>query len=1358
MVLSYAKQWLLTDCLDAIVGETFTLEADDDDDDDDEFEDAITPPSLSVRAELRHGAGIFFSARESVATEEELEKGTQWVWILGHSFGVVKQSCVEDEIHLSVQSLRMYEIAERSESYSIIDHASGISNDGNLVTPIARISCVVPAYQSRLVGHQPALDVQLGSIIMFIKDKTLVMWMTLFAPVYLWWNQWNLSHPSRLVTYDEEQIAPIAHLGIKVDKICFVFALHDQLCFGVELKDVVVETSEPDREFVRSDFRTGVRVFSVAESLALLQVNMTNDVKGLHEIVAVNNFSLTKTSHSRTNWSMGYYSCKHCTLERHGTELHEIDPDMETAMYRYEATISAIRIDWKMLELEALFWIIGKWSYFLPDKPANGPDRNLHPAKGSATVNLVCQRKLSIQIPDLKICISDDRPGQASKFLLCVKDVAWSSRVCTTTATQNISISSVLLQQGENVVVRLAGSPGLRAPGLSATCHVNRVYSNDAHIPVSGGILRFDHQTTRTVISIDRLYGELFLPHVRTILAWIGWCHDRYLLGFIISTSYGYELDEFRRNLSKLGSQASSTLLEDLSSFRDEVIINLSVVHGLQLDIKHRDQTPGAVVDGFAPIQTIARVEISSMSLQASGLGANVRAEDFELKGSVRNLQLTDLTTPNGSLSADAALPNRQSIGSPSEMLDGIADVGSFGVKNVVDFVINSAEDTVGGVVVRVRLDSVCIVYLHRVFKQFHHYVFDHVLEVMVSPLDENPSCEKAGAVFKHFMVNTAALPVSVEMLLGMYTNAVVTEIKDRAGAMGITKGVMGNIRFEVVGNDLAFALPRSSFSQDSIILRSTNARLWSSGIDPATSDFLQNGTFADEARLSHGSALAGASAAKAQLSRRTELRNLRRQIKNQRSRILSNRSQLFIDLRSATQQAQNYLHEGFQALPAAEDAVKIIHSKIVHLDQQLEQLTQYLLKVDEALDEAKTEGEVLNSGGRDSLQFLASTPTNGSRRRSNSMEQIRHEVAGMSRHLMAPLFVAEDAEFHDARVATDANMMSRGNGDVDMSTSSVGLFEFELVDLSGTTRNSTSPLFHHSLLTGRIDSEPESLSEAVLSSYFGISLSLNELSIGTGQEQYTTLLGMIYENFREVSRVVKEDTYPLCAICGGLHYNSEHCSAIWMRIPVKVADAALRISNEGHPVADMFWEQLELVFTLRTDDSLEFNASALSFTAVDIRPSRCQSSAEVVRPLPGDGLQIEYNQKMNWTDTVYDLKVRNTNFLGIYPAFHDIVAFFAGPIIMEGEFLDFGVGYMSPPPPDWQKIDFFLTTTGCLFSLLEDFGTTDARALVMLTDIVAAYSAHQKCEGAADMTKCHLEFDQHGVYFSQLPDLQVCD
>uniref|UniRef100_A0AAV1T2C5 C2 domain-containing protein n=1 Tax=Peronospora matthiolae TaxID=2874970 RepID=A0AAV1T2C5_9STRA len=589
-----------------------------------------------------------------------------------------------------------------------------------------------------------------------------------------------------------------------------------------------------------------------------------------------------------------------------------------------------------------------------------------------------------------------------------------------------------------------------------------------------------------------------------------------------------------------------------------------------------------------------------------------------------------------------------------------------------------------------------------------------------------------------------------------MYADAVVIESNHEAGAKETTKSELKNACFEVVGNDLVFALPRSSFSRDSIILRSTNARFWSRCVDPSTSDFLQNGTFADETRFPDGPTYVGGSAAKAQLYERTELRNLRRQIKNQRSRFLSNRSQLYLDLRSATQQAQNYLHEDFLALPAAENAVKIIHNKIVQLDQQLELLTQYLSKVDDAIDGAISEGDALNGGDRDSLQFVASMPKSDARARSDSMKQVRLDVASMSQHLLTPLFGSEDAEFHDARVASGSNVVSLDCGDTDMSTSSSGLFEFELIDLSGTTRDSKPPLFHHSLLTGCIDLEPESLYEATLSTYFGISVSMNEFSVETGPEQYAILLGVIYENVEEVSRVVREDTCPSCATCGGLHDSSEYCNAIWLKVLVKIADAALRITGTGCPIADLLWEQLELTFTLRTDDSLEVNATALTFTAVDVRPMHCQEASEVVRPLAGDGPQFEYSQKMTWTDAIYDLKVRNANFLGVYPAYHDIVAFFATPFFTEGEFLDFDVGFMPPPPPDWQKVDFFMSTTGCFFSLLEDFESPDARALVILTDVVIAYSGLQKCEGMTDMTKCHLEFDQHGIYFSQLPDLQI--
>ncbi|TDH65136.1 hypothetical protein CCR75_007155 [Bremia lactucae] len=1365
MVLSYAKQWLLTDCLNSVVGETYTLAAgiddDDDDDDDDEFEDAITPPSLSVRAELRHGAGIFFSARENCGTKDDKLMSTQWVWLLGRSVGTIKQSCVEDEANISIQSFRMYEVEKGTMGYSIVDHLSQHDeHDGPLsnVAPIIRILCIIPAYQSRLVGHQATLNFQSGSVMASIKDETLILWMDLFAPVYLWWNQWNTSHPKRLITFDEAQIAPIAHVRVRIERICFVFVLHDHLCFNIELAEVVVETFEHDGEIVKSDTRARLRLFSSNESLALLQAEfVSDDVSNSHVIIAVDQLLLTKTSHSRANWSSDNYPCKHCTLGDHGTlslEQHDKDYD-EIAMYNYEAQFSVILMDWIMEELEAICWILGKWSFLLPNSFRNGPIQDLHRAKGCASINLACQQLVLVRIPELKLCITDDRSNQPAMLVLSIKDVDCSSRFCTTAVSYSVSMLSVFIQEEERDIFSVTGSPGNRKPALRLSYCIERAYTfkSGAHAE----ILQFVSRTTQVVISVERLSGVIFLPNVKTILAMFLECQNIYLLGFILSTSYAYDTNTYRRNMKIARSQTSLLVSKDSSSIDDNLDISLVVAHGLEIYIKHRDQTPGNTFESLSPIKTIALIGISKMSLQASGSRASAVGDMvLKVKGSIRNLQLTDLTDPSGPLPAGARLPNRQAIGSSSDSFDEDADVGQFGIKNVIEFALTSFDNSGTGLLVRVRLDSVCVVYLHRVFKQFYHYVYDHVVDAFEIPPDKKPSCERAVFVLKKFKVDTAALTVPFENLLGMYFDAAVTGKNMRASVMEMAKGGHSNTRFEIVGNDMAFALPRSSFSRESVILRSTHARFWSSGIDPLMSEFLQKGTFADESRLSRDSALAGASAVKAKHSRRPDLRNLRRQIRNQRSRFLSNRSQLFIDLRSATQQAHNYLHEGFQTLPAAEDAVKIIRHKILELDQQLEQLTQYSAKVDEALDKAKTESEALDSVGRNNLHFLTTASLNGLRGRSDWIEQILDEVAGMSQYLMTPLFVSEDAEFHDARVALSSNTMVQGQDSADMSTSSVGLFEFELVDFCGTTRNSASPLFRHSLLSGHIDLEPESLSEAILSSYYGISLSLNELSLGITPEQYTTCLGIAYENFRENSRVVTDDTYPLCAACGGLHFVTDYCRAIWIKVLVKVADAALRISNKDHSIADMFYEQLELVFTLRTDDSLEFYGSALSFTTVDIRPTHCQTASEIIRPLPGDGLQIEYNQKLNWTDSFYDLKLKNTNFLGVYPAFHDIVSFFADPIITEGEFLEFGIGFLASAPPNWRKIDFYLTTKGCLFSLLEDFKTSVAHALLMLTDVVAAYSARQNLKDSVSTTKCHLEFDQHGVYFSQLPDLQI--
>lgn len=1366
MILSYAKQWLLSDCLDGVVGNTVTVD-DDDDDDDDEFEDAITPPSLLIRADLQHGLRVNFKERQNL--DSLSERPSVWTWILGASWGSIKQSCIEDEIRVEIRSVRMYEnMVNDLKGYSLIEDLENeaSSNDGTKLTlpPLLNFSCIIPAYQSRLVGHQPVLNLLVGRpVIVSVKDETIVRWMTLLSPVYTWWNEWNATHPSMIASLpDDSRIAPISQITVALDRLCILFAVHDEFCFGATVDKLHVSTSEPTHDAVQSLFRLdSVALFSSSANFQLLQEAIAQGKSfEQHEIVVIENGALSKSSHSRTRWSQDAYACKHTHSEdrvQHLGKQHGYADDVledEVAMYTYKLNMPNIRSEMTMQEIEAISWVVGKWSFFLPDPPAADLKTQLLKERQSVK-RAMCHRKWRVVCPRVQVVLCDEpvNGNCRNRFVLNVEGCDWQGSVCSLNSYQSVSAASIKLSEGDRLILQLLGNQRLETPCLSVEYQVAAVADRLGYGMQSEAVSVL--QATEVSIHCEKIVGRLFLPDIETVLGWAGKWSDSFHLGFMLSTCFDYTADMFERNMARLASNLTSyELVDEACSIKASV----RIAQGLELTIVHPDQTrrsPDNLATGRPT--DVGRLEVSSVLLEAQH-GGKVDSGHFLVKGSLRNLSVTDLTSPDKMPSSESTMPNRQCVGAPQGMLRMDSEIAVFeGSKNVVDFVVDYHRASGGGrdaCVVRVRLESVCIAYLHRVYKQFHHFVADHILEIALKYCSSlSPSNETVLLLFEKYAVDASRLPVSTDQALKCYL--------DTRSAANFPADIGDFIQFEVVADDLTLALPRNSFSEDSIVLHCTNARFWSSGVDSSNSEFLQSGLFADEGRTSNGGTLADASIARAQQSRRVELRNMRRQIKNQRARMLSNRSQLFIDLKNATQQAQNYLHEGFESFPAAEDAVKIIHGKIVQVDQQLEDLGQYLAKVDAAIEVAKAQGDAFNHGGRDSLTFLSSTPTSARstlrRGRSESIERIRDAVAGMSQHLMAPIFVADDAEFHDARTATDVTMLSSiQQEDEDMSTSSLGLFEFELVDLSGMTSNSSSPLFHHSLLTGRIDSEPESLSETVLSSYFNITLSLNELSIDANADQYLTLLGMIYENFKEFSFIVDEDTYPHCSSCDGHHFDYEHCNSIWLQVPVRVGDAALRISTADHPIVELFAEQLELMFTMRTDDSLVFGTTALSFTAIDVRPTNCPTGSEIIRPITGDGLQIQYSQRSTWTEVAYDLKVSNTNCLVIYPAFEEAVNFFIGPILSGDMFIDFGVGFMPPPFPEWNRVDFRVCTSGCLFSLLEDFSKSDSRGLVLLTDVSAAFSQSLGTEEALEMKKWHIEIEQNGIYFSQLPDLQV--
>lgn len=1360
MVLAYAKQWLLSDCIDAVVGETLVLAGDSDDDDDDEFEDAITPPSLCIRTVLSDGLHLTFFSRDRDDSVLKSNDRFTWDWILGETRASMKQSCVEDELQLMVRSLTMLEQCGSTTMYSIFD---GLSDCDDL--PLLDISCMIPAYQSRLVGHQPSMSFQLRhKFVLSLKDETLVMWMTLFSPVYVWWNEWNLFHPSKLITREEARIAPISKLSINMDSFRLLFSAHTHVSFGIEVVGLSTKTSETQNKLTTTFDLTRFRLLSSTNDMVSLHSAMdTNRNINVHEIVLFENICMSMQSHSRTKWSPEQYVCKHISPDDSGSQNESIQiTASETAMYTYALSLPLVCISWETHEIETLSWTIGKWIFFMPDTDPGGKDRNLYLRDGKYPPKNVCTSKWTISIPELQVSFCD-KSRSTSRLLLLIKDLNCSRSHCTMMSALQLTAFSISLQENAHSIFYSTGNPRLSNPALTLWYQEEWLYANTVAETIHGTnevrlLLPYMGQHTEMNVQMERISGAFSPQSVKRVSDIIASCYDNFQLGFIVSTSYGYDIDAFRQNLAKL--QAHYSMMKRSKALRndDKFILSLVVSQACQISILHYDQVsvsaPGTPTTD--PVE-IGLLEFDSLSLQTCFNTASI----FDVKGVIRNLQVVDSTHSKTKPDGYSDISNRHFIGSNQHVMAGRSDIGSFGLKNVVDFVISgkrgcSADGNDCGmnlplILVQVRLDSVCVVHLHRVVKQFQHYVYDHIIPTFSNRFGNIPSHQKAEDVVKLFAVDMSQFPNCLKEILSEYCS-VLGDSSNEVNHSGVRKSPL--IQYEVVANDLTYILPRNSFSTDSIILHSTNARLWSAGIEASDSIFLQNGNFGEEERLSHSSTVSGA-AAKAQQIRRTELRNLRRLVMNQRSRILSNRSQLFIDLKSATQQAQNYLHEGFEALPAAEEAVKIIHNKLLTLDKQLELLGEYLKDVDNAIEVAKAEGDLLNQSSRDSLIFIPSGASITSSSQSNSLENIREAVTSMSQHLVASLFAADDAEFHDARAASETTVRLPLSSGEDMSTTSMGLFEFELVDLSGMTSNSSAPLFHHALLMGRLDWEPESLSETSLSSYLGVNLSLNELSVGASADQYKLLLGIIFENFQEKSFIVDEDVYPLCDMCHGHHYEHDFCNAIWMRIPIKVADAALRVSCAEHSIADIFFEQFELAFILRTDDSLEICASALAFSATDVRPTRCTTASEMCRPLPGDGHQIEYRQKANWTDSTYTVKLNNTNCLVVYPAISELVEFFVYPIVAEN-YLDFNVGFMPLPPPEWKKMELQILSNGCLFSLLEDFRKIDSRALVLLTDISIAFSSSQKYEEMLDLKKCHFVFDQRGVYFSQLPDLQV--
>ena len=141
--------------------------------------DVLTPPTLTLRTSLVNGLCVTLFSRDHETIAKK--KRRTWIWMLGEIKTSMRQSCVEDEIRVSIGELSMMQAGEEDfDYYDLI--RKRIQRAAQL--PLISFTCVVPAYQSRLVGHQPVMkEIVNRKIVLAIKDEALVMWMTIFAPV-----------------------------------------------------------------------------------------------------------------------------------------------------------------------------------------------------------------------------------------------------------------------------------------------------------------------------------------------------------------------------------------------------------------------------------------------------------------------------------------------------------------------------------------------------------------------------------------------------------------------------------------------------------------------------------------------------------------------------------------------------------------------------------------------------------------------------------------------------------------------------------------------------------------------------------------------------------------------------------------------------------------------------------------------------------------------------------------------------------------------------------------------------------------------------------------------------------------------
>ncbi|OQR85043.1 vacuolar protein sorting-associated protein [Achlya hypogyna] len=1265
-VLTYAKQWLLAD-VDAAM-DLHAASADSDDDDDDLFQDAVSPPSLTLAVTIPSPVHLSIFPR-STSPDDEYNYTTDrlhWILAIDGTRVLWRQSCVETEVQVDIHAISLQECAAARGAVSLLHVAR--ESDG----PWLALVCRVPEYESRLVGAQPALRWRMTHAMhLIVSEASCWKWNELVSPVWQWWERWGALYPSKAAAAPPEPQLPA------------LLPLVD-----VELRAITVELSiaEP-QPFVLGCHVDAFAVTTVETALVTSTVQWdalrlySTTAAEQHTMWACPATAIVLTSPTRAAWLPSQHLCAHTFVSGpvipvaaapDGFAAHFATTGPEESMYTLDMELPAVSLEVSQDEFRHVHVLLGKWTH--GDHRAPSPQSSPHCAW---VPQQYAQWAVTASVPSVLLTALDGNGvawGRARLDGLCA-----TSRSCSSLWQMALAVDAVAVTD---------------APTGQSILHLATATSVEfARCPRSG--FAFSDKMTLRGLALDvvklraaRIQAALYLPFLGTLVEWlaIGELHAALAAGPAPPPE-------------PKASPATRTPRDTIHNTRQ---LHVALPQGFTLDLLY-------VPDGSDGTENAVRMStLSSTHLTLSCFGYEPYCDvTMDVRGSAKELVLIDNSQP---VVTDAApLAHSRVIGASGD------------APQHVDFRMHTAHADAASALatstLQLRLDSVAIVYLHRVYKQLSHYLRDAVLpKLLWAPL----SLQQRRAV-----------------------HAWHDEEMDEDDGVPVAPEVLAEFHLEVVAHDLSLALPRNSFAPDALVLRSSSGSLTTvhAGVEPSV--FVQSGLFLDE---EDGPALdplatpvrGPAAAPRLQELRRRELRNLRRLVKSQRAQLLVSRGQLLADHKTALRQKHHYMHQGgldaeSSAIVAqANQACAILSAKFDAVEENLASLQTHLAFLETEIEATRSVDE----------ETVLQRVRNG-RYRSRSIEDIEESVSNMPQYTVGSLFGAEDAAFHDATEAGPAEQLP--------------WLAIELIGLSGATADGM--MFEHAICSLAVDYKDQLkrvCDDTINYPILVINVLLNEWSIRMQELQYAAILGLIRENFKEVNGVVNEDTWPLCSECGGFHVESDGCDVEWLRVPVRVVDASLTLVKQlqaPEMTSTLRFEELQMLLTMRTSDVMDLHLCTEALSIVDaagqeiVRPM--QAFAEVAQP------QVALHAQTNWTDGVYKVHVCRSHVLVVPASLQLISSFFAWPFWAESPAAE--LAFVAPPLFDWKLMEVHVVfdKKSC-FYLLEDLAVATTRTLVLMAEVHFEYTMTQDVAARASATKMDLSVEQRGFYFSSLPDLHI--